>query len=111
MKITITLFLLIITLNTTANAQVKIGHNAAGAINDAALLELSNDTSASPSSWKALLLPVVDFTNAVFTSSAVWGIAGTATEGTTIYNKGNRTTNGYKGTGLYIWLDNAWTKL
>ena len=75
-------------LMTIAGAQVKIGYDAAN-INAAAILELGNDTAAAPATWKSFIPPQVDFTNAVFTSNTVWGIAGTATKGAMVYNKGD----------------------
>src|SRR5664279_4237211 len=68
-------------------AQVKIGYNS-GTVNEAAVLELSNNTAASPTTWKSFLPPNVDFTNGVFTTNYVWGIAGTPTPGAIVYNIG-----------------------
>jgi len=93
------------------NAQVKIGHNAATPVSNAAVLELSNDTSAGTpaNSWKALILPYVNFNSTTsFASSATWGISGTATEGAMVYNTGNRTTNGFQGIGAYVWSNGSW---
>jgi hypothetical protein len=91
----------------TSDAQVKIGYDANN-VNSGALLELSNNTAAAPSSWKCFFAPQVDFTNTVFSSYTVWGIAGTATEGAIVYNIGESYLNGFSGPGLYCWLRNGW---
>ena len=88
-------------------SQVKIGYNS-GSVNQAAVLELSNNTAASPTTWKSFLPPNVDFTNAVFTSNSVWGIAGTAVAGAIVYNIGESYSNGFSGPGLYCWQRNSW---
>lgn len=89
------------------SAQVKIGYNPT-TINPSAILELSNNTNAAPSTWKCFFAPQVDFTNAAFTSSAVWGIAGTATTGAVVYNIGESYLNGFSGPGLYCWQRKVW---
>ncbi len=88
-------------------AQVKIGYNP-GVVNASAILELSNNTSAAPTTWKSFLPPNVDFTNAVFTTNYIWGIAGTPTAGAIVYNIGERYKNGFSGPGLYCWQRNSW---
>ena len=90
------------------SAQVKIGYNP-GSVNPGAILELSNNTAAAPSTWKSFIPPKVDFTNPVFTSNFVWGIADTATTGAIIYNIGENYSNGFSGPGLYCWMRNSWT--
>jgi hypothetical protein len=88
-------------------AQVKIGYNAT-TVNPSAVLELGNNTNAAPSTWKCFFAPPVNFTNAVFTSSTVWGIAGTPTTGAIVYNIGENYLNGFSGPGLYCWQRNVW---
>ncbi len=95
----------------TTSAQVKIGHNASTPPNPAAVLELSNDLTAAPNQWKAVLLPRVDFTNAAFTNNTTWGIAGMPTDGLMVYNTGNRTTGDFEGAGVYVWTNGAWVPL
>jgi hypothetical protein len=97
-------FVLIVCL---CSAQVKIGFNAT-TVNPGAVLELSNNTSAAPSTWKSFFAAQVDFTNPVFTSSTVWGIAGSATTGAIVYNIGETYLNGFSGPGLYCWQRNVW---
>lgn len=95
-----------------SDAQVKIGHNANTAQNPAALLELSNNPQAQPQEWRALILPSVNFDDAIeFVNSTVWGIAGSATEGAVVYNVGTRSSGGFQGKGAYIWTDGAWKPL
>ena len=101
---------LLVFLMTIADAQVKIGHDAAN-INSAAILELGNDTTAAPSTWKSFMPPQVNFTNAVFTSNTVWGIAGTPTAGAMVYNKGDMYLNGFFGPGIYCWQRDSWVFL
>jgi hypothetical protein len=97
-------FVLIVCL---CSAQVKIGFNAT-TVNPSAVLELSNNANAAPSTWKCFFTAQVDFTNAIFTSSTVWGIAGTATTGAVVYNIGENYLNGFSGPGLYCWQRNVW---
>jgi hypothetical protein len=89
------------------SAQVKIGYNAT-TVNPSAVLELSNNPNAAPSTWKCFFAPQVNFTNAVFTSNTVWGIAGTATTGAIVYNIGESYLNGFSGPGLYCWQRSSW---
>lgn len=108
------LFLLLITTSAIAFgavAQVKIGHNAETAINAGAIIELSNDITATATTWKALVLPYVDFSKTSFTDNTNWGIAGTPASGVVVYNTGIRNTDGFKGPGVYIWDDNKWNKI
>ena len=91
----------------TADAQVKMGYDPTS-VNPAAVLELSNNPAAAPSAWKAFIPPGVDFTNAVFTSSSVWGIAGSPTPGAIVYNSSENYSNGFAGAGLYCWQRNSW---
>jgi hypothetical protein len=88
--------------------QVKMGHDAGVAAHPSAHLELANNTTANPGTWQGLGLPRVDFTNAAFTDSATWGIAGTPADGALVFNTGNRTTGGFKGEGTYVWSNGAW---
>jgi hypothetical protein len=97
-------FLLVIYI---AGAQVKIGYNATS-VNPSAVLELSNNTAAAPSTWKCFFAPQVDFSNAIFSSDTVWGIAGTRTTGALVYNIGENYLNGFTGPGLYCWQRNVW---
>jgi len=97
---------------TGASAQVRIGHNAQGPVNNAAVLELSNDLGAASSSWKCLVLPYVNFDSvSVFPDTATWGIAGTATDGAMVYNTGTRNSEGFIGSGVYVWNSGAWVSL
>ncbi len=106
----LSVFVLILSL--TVSAQVKIGHDALSPVyNAAALLELNNDPAATVNTWKSLLLPYVDFTDAAFTDSATWGIAGTHTAGALVFNTGNRITDGFEGPGVYVWSEGAWVPL
>ena len=91
-------------------AQVRIGYNS-GAINQAAVLELSNNPAEAPGTWQSFIPPKVDFTNATFTSNYIWGIAGLPTAGAIVYNTGDGYTNGFSGTGLYCWQRNCWAPL
>jgi hypothetical protein len=100
----------VLCLTVTSIGQVKIGNNAT-VVNPAAVLELSNDPVAAPNTWKGFLPPQVDFSNAAFTSASTWGIAGTATPGTMIYNNAEIYTNGFSGPGFYCWHRNAWVLL
>lgn len=88
-------------------SQVKIGYNS-GAVNPAAVLELSNNTAAAPSTWKSFLPPEVNFSNAVFSTNYIWGIAGTPTAGAIVYNVSESYNNGFSGPGLYCWQRNSW---
>ncbi len=111
MKRTLLYTAVVMFLSAPLSAQVKIGYNAASGVNTAAILELSNDVSATAAAgdWKALLLSYVDFANTTaFTDNTIWGIAGAATEGLVVYNTGNRITNGFAGTGVYVWRNAAW---
>jgi hypothetical protein len=92
------------------SAQVKIGANPV-TVNPAAVLELSNDTTAAPSTWKGFIPAYVNFSNPVFTASSVWGISGTATQGTIVFNTADIYSNGFSGPGLYYWLRNRWAPL
>ncbi len=92
----------------TGYTQVKIGANPTS-VNPAAVLELSNDLAISPTTWKSLLPPEVNFSNAAFSSNAVWGIAGAATTGAIVYNIGETYSNGFSGPGLYCWQRNTWS--
>jgi hypothetical protein len=91
----------------TGIAQVKIGYNA-GVVNGAAILELGNNTADAPSTWKSFMPPQVDFTNAIFTNTSVWGIAGSPTTGAVVFNTGENYINGFFGPGLYCWLRGTW---
>ena len=91
------------------HTQVKIGYNPA-VVNPSAVLELSNNTSAAPSTWTYFMPPQVDFTNPAFTSSAVWGIAGSPTRGAMVYNIGETYSNGFSGPGPYFWEGNQWRR-
>ncbi len=91
-------------------AQVRIGYNS-GAVNQAAVLELSNNAAAAPTTWQSFVPPKVDFTNAAFTSNYIWGIAGLPTAGAIVYNTGDGYTNGFSGTGMYCWQRNCWAPL
>lgn len=88
-------------------SQVKIGYNSS-TVNSAAVLELSNNIAAAPSTWKSFIPPMVDFSNAVFTANNVWGIAGTPTAGAIVYNVSETYGNGFSGPGLYCWQRNSW---
>lgn len=88
-------------------SQVKIGANPA-TVNPSAVLELSNNLAEAPATWKSFIPAQVNFTNAVFTSTAVWGIAGTASEGAMVYNVGEAWSNGFAGPGIYTWQRNSW---
>jgi hypothetical protein len=99
--------IIFVTAVYTGYAQVKIGYNS-GTVNQGAVLELSNNPAASPTTWKSFVPPNVDFTNAVFTSNTVWGIAGTPTAGAIVYNTGESYSNGFSGPGLYCWQRNTW---
>lgn len=90
-----------------AHSQVKIGGDPA-VVNTAAVLELSNNLAQAPSTWKSFIPAQVNFTNAVFTTNAVWGIAGTSTEGAMVYNVGEAWNNGFAGPGIYSWQRNSW---
>lgn len=109
MRKRVLLFICSIGMSVSTFAQVKIGHNAQGPINDAALLELSNNSSGTPATWKTLLLPYVDFTDNIFANSATWGIAGSPTDGAVVYNTGARRSDGFSGKGVYVWSNGAWT--
>ena len=89
----------------TAGAQVKIGYDPTN-VNPSAILELGNNPAAAPSTWKAFVPTVIDFSNAVFTSSSVWGIAGSPTPGAIVYNSSENYSNGFAGAGLYCWQRN-----
>jgi hypothetical protein len=91
-------------------AQVKIGYNP-GVINKAAVLELSNNTAAAPTTWKSFIPPQVNFSNAVFTTNYIWGIAGTPVAGAIVYNIGESYNNGFSGPGLYCWQRNSWAPI
>jgi len=90
--------------------QVKIGYNS-GTVNPAAVLELSNNTTAAPSTWKSFIPPQVNFSNAVFSTNYVWGIAGTPTDGAIVYNVSETYTNGFSGPGLYCWQRSSWAPI
>ena len=90
-------------------AQVKIGSNATKTVDPSAVLELSNDLTEVPSSWKTFLPPQVDFTNPVFISSGIWGVSGTAVKGAVVFNVGQVYDNGFSGPGLYCWMGNRWS--
>ncbi len=90
-----------------AQSQVKIGANPA-TVNPSAVLELSNNLAQAPSTWKSFIPAQVNFTNSAFTSNAVWGIAGSATEGAMVYNVGEAWSNGFAGPGIYSWQRNSW---
>ncbi len=105
-----TAFMCSISLMSTA--QVKIGHDAAGTLNSAAVLELSNNSAAAATDWKALVLPYVDFSDAAtFPASTTWGIAGQPSEGAMVYNTGARITDGFEGFGVYVWTGGTWMSL
>ena len=102
------IFLIACTLSLfTAGAQVKIGYDPTN-VNAAAALELGNNPAAAPSTWKTFVPTVVDFSNAVFTSSSVWGLAGSPTPGAIVYNSSENYSNGFAGAGLYCWERNTW---
>ncbi len=82
-------------------AQVKIGYNS-GTVNPGAILELSNDIGAAPSTWRSFLPPKVDFTKPVFTSNTVWGIAGTPVAGAMMYNVGEIYSNGFSASTFFL---------
>lgn len=113
MKILVSHFILLIAICVahTVHAQSKTGYNASGNLNSAAVLELNNDLNASPSQWKALILPKVDFTTtSVFADSSRWSISGVPREGCMVFYGGTRSTNGFKGKGVYVWNNAAWRK-
>jgi hypothetical protein len=91
-------------------SQVKIGYNS-GTVNPAAILELSNDTANVPSTWKSFLPAQVNFSNPVFSTNYIWGIAGTPTAGAIVYNVGESYNNGFSGPGLYCWQRNSWAPI
>ena len=93
------------------NAQVKIGTGSTTQVDPSAVLELSNDLSAPPSNWKTFLPPNVDFSRAVFTSSAVWGVSGSPVSGALVFNTGNVFSNGFTGPGIYCWMGDKWSPL
>jgi hypothetical protein len=93
--------IIFVTAVYTGYTQVKIGYNS-GTVNQGAVLELSNNPAASPTTWKSFVPPNVDFTNAVFTSNSVWGIAGTPTAGAIVYNTGESYSNGFSGAGVVL---------
>jgi hypothetical protein len=88
-------------------SQVKIGYNSS-TVNPAAVLELSNNLAAAPSSWKSFLPPQVNFSDPVFSSNYVWGINGNPTAGAIVYNVSESFSNGFSGPGLYCWQRNSW---
>jgi len=93
------------------SAQVKIGSGDPNTVNPSAVLELSNDLSKPPSHWKTFLPPQVDFTHLIFSSSAVWGVAGSPVTGAVVFNIGKIYHNGFSGQGLYCWMGNRWSPL
>ncbi len=112
MKKQILLSFLMLMITCCVIAQVKMGHNPSMPVQDASLLELSNNTGGSPGDWQGLLLPQVDFSsNTNFPDNTAWGIAGTATPGAIVYNRSNRTTGGFAGPGTYVWDNGAWILL
>jgi len=90
-------------------SQVKIGNGSSTIVDPAAVLELSNNLATSPSTWKTFLPPQVDFSHAVFTSAATWGVSGSPVAGAVVFNVGNVFNNGFSGPGLYWWIGNKWT--
>jgi hypothetical protein len=88
-------------------AQVKIGGNPTS-VNPSAVLELSNNTADSPSTWKGFMPPKVNFSNIDFVTNEVWGIAGTPVEGILVYNIAESYDHGFSGPGLYCWIRNGW---
>ncbi|MDB5201409.1 MAG: Protein of unknown function precursor [Ferruginibacter sp.] len=102
------LFISLFILSCQVSAQVRIGAGTQ-TVNPAAVLELSNNLAAAPSSWKSLIPPYVDFSNPAFTSNSSWGIAGTPVPGALVYNIAEKYTNGFAGPGLYCWQRNGWS--
>lgn len=110
-KVLLLQFYLFIHLSTIA--QVKIGYNVpAVPAATGAWLELSNNSAATSTNWRGLLLPRVDFSNSgIFPTNATWGISGSPLAGLIVYNAGNRTTNGFSGPGVYCWNAGQWVWL
>jgi hypothetical protein len=92
-----------------SSAQVKIGNGVSNTVDPSAVLELSNDLASPPSTWKTFLPPQVDFTNPVFTSAGVWGVAGSPVTGAVVFNAGLAFNNGFSGPGLYFWNGHKWS--
>jgi hypothetical protein len=109
MKNAILLFFVVLFPASGLLGQVKIGHEIDKPVQDAAILELSNDPRAEPAQWKGLVLPYVDFSRTdVFLNNTTWGIAGLPVEGTLVYNTADRANDGFKGAGAYVWTLGAW---
>ncbi len=89
---------LIVLMQVSVRAQMKIGNNPTN-LNSASLLELESTN-------KGFVFPRVSLTNVTSSSP----LPGTLLTGTVVFNTNASVTNG-NGVGLYVWTGSAWQSL